>query len=147
MENDIKIKVPEWTEDIKDEGLLTFIALLTKINYRYGCDEWYNFHRSDVNKITGGSSNIQRMLEPYHQFIEVATPYNDEFQFRMKRVFKHHLISSTLSDNRQIRIWCYLVGCMNNNLIDQEYYGARPPQSSAFTNEHEHQLFKQYGMS
>ncbi len=141
---DIKIKVPNWAEDIKDEGLIVFIALLTKINYRYGWDEYYNFHVPDVNKVKGSLGNIRTMLDPYKEWIEYAQPYNGEIQFRMKRVFKHHLISYPMTDARHIRVWCYLLGCMNNNMLDKEYYGARPPQSSAFTNENEHQLFRSY---
>lgn len=141
---DIKIKVPEWAIDIKDEGLIVFIALLTKINQRYGWDEWYNMHIQDVNKIKGGLMNSKKLFKPYFKWVEVAQPYNEELQFRMKRVFNHELVSVVLTDQRHIRVWCYLLGCMNSNLLDKDYYGARPPQSSAFTNENEHQLFRSY---
>lgn len=147
MEETIKIKVPDWAEDIKDEGILVLLALLTKINFRYGWEEWYNFHRSDVNKIKGNLQKTNHHLDPYYPLIQVAKPYNDELQFKMKRVFKHHLVSVKLTDQRQIRVWCYLVGCLNHNLIDQDFYGARPPQSSAFTNEDEHHLFRSYDIT
>tara|TARA_R100000541_G_C1846172_1_gene76783 strand:+ start:152 stop:592 length:441 start_codon:yes stop_codon:yes gene_type:complete len=141
---DIKIKVPMWAIDIKDEGLIVFIALLTKIHQRYGWDEWYNLHLTDVNKVKGGLGNSKKLFKPYFEWIDIAQPYNDELQFRMKRIFAHELVSVELTSQRHIRVWCYLLGCMNSNLLDQDYYGARPPQSTAFTNENEHQLFRSY---
>jgi hypothetical protein len=141
---DINIKVPFWAVDIKDEGLIVFIALMVKINLRYGWDEWYNFHLQDVNKIKGGLKNIRPLLKPYLEWIDIAQPYNEEWQLRMKRVMIHELVSVPLTNQRHIRVWCYLLGCMNSNLLDKDYYGARPPQSSAFANENEHQLFRSY---
>ena len=141
---DINIKVPFWAVDIKDEGLIVFIALMVKINHRYGWDEWYNFHLKDVNKVKGGLKNIRTLLKPYLEWIDIAQPYNEEWQLRMKRVMVHELVSVPLTDQRHIRVWCYLLGCMNSNLLDKDYYGARPPQSSAFANENEHQLFRSY---
>ena len=143
---DINIKVPFWAVDIKDEGLIVFIALMVKINLRYGWDEWYNFHLQDVNKIKGGLKNIRPLLKPYLEWIDIAQPYNEEWQLRMKRVMMHELVSVPLTNQRHIRVWCYLLGCMNSNLLDKDYYGARPPQSSAFANENEHQLFRSYGI-
>lgn len=141
---DINIKVPFWAVDIKDEGLIVFIALMVKINHRYGWNEWYNFHKSDVNKVKGGQWNIRTLLKPYLEWIDIAQPYNEEWQLRMKRVMMHELVSVPLTNQRHIRVWCYLLGCMNSNLLDKDYYGARPPQSSAFANENEHQLFRSY---
>lgn len=142
---DIKIKVPGWAADIKDEGLIVFIALLTNINKRYGWDEWYNFHLKDVNKVKGGLKDIKILLKPYDEWIRIAEPFNDELQFRMKNVFHNELVSVQLYNQRHIRVWCYLLGCMNSNLLDKEYYGTRPPQLSAFTNWDEKNLFRVYG--
>ena len=110
---DINIKVPFWAEDIKDEGLIVFIALLTKISNRYGWDEWYNMHLQDVNKVKGSLKNSKNLFKPYFEWIDIAQPYNEELQFRMKRVFKHELVSVPLTNQRHIRVWCYLLGCMN----------------------------------
>lgn len=144
MEYDIKVSVPKWAQDIKDEGLLIFIALLQKISYKYGYDEWYNFHLSDVNKVKGNLGNIRNLLEPYYPYIECATPFDNEVQFRLKHVYQKDRRAVVVKNPRHVRVWCYLIGCLNHNLIDKEFYGTRPPSSSAFTNEHEHHLFRSY---
>lgn len=145
METTFKVKVPYWAKDIKDEGLLTFIALNDRINRRYGFDQWYNFYVNDVHKIIGNNTKLQRRLEPYYEDIRVAHPFSKEVQVKVPHVRKHDLVSVPITSHRQQLVWVYLLGCLNNNLLDEEHYGVRPPSSSALTNEDEHRIFKYYG--
>ena len=142
---DIKIKVPYWATDIKDEGLIVFIALLARINKKYGWYEWYNFHLTDCNKVIGNRSKpYTKMFASLDEWIEYAQPFNNEVQFKMKKVANDELVSYTLKSQRHIRVWCYLLGCMNGNLLDEDKYASRPPQLTSFVNENEHQLFRMY---
>lgn len=143
--DDIKLKVPYWAADIKDEGLIVFIAVLYRINKRYGFEEWYNFHLTDANKIVGNRSKpYKKLFKCCSEFIECANPFNDEVQFKMVKVTNPELVSVTLTNQRHIRVWCYLLGCMNGNLLDENKYASRPPQLTHFINENEHQLFRMY---
>lgn len=146
------LQVPYWAKDVKDDGMLCFIAFQTHVNRTYGPD-WYNYASSDVNTMLGLSlSQHQKWMEnrfpqlvPYIQW---AQPLNGETMVKMDGRLsgaapQGYYEYVEIHDERVIRVWCYLLGCMNRHLLSEQSPSKKPPfLAGTYAYQYDHQLFK-----
>lgn len=121
-----KLRIPGWAKHVDHEGALAFIAFHAHICNRYGNDEWYSYDGQDINTILGLSlSEHQKWfmrqwpelgkylqfgyLSSEHVIVKMDVPATNP-NYRMWEEVE-------IKDDRIIRVWCYLLGIMNYNLV------------------------------
>ncbi|MAO20385.1 MAG: hypothetical protein CMJ25_06485 [Phycisphaerae bacterium] len=129
----MKIDVPAWTKDIKDEGVLLFIAFADRLADMNGYDVRYTMEISDVtricNKRSHGMEDWFRSYDVIYDNMIIGRPFASVLSFEFK---KSHLtgtkgstykmkrpprIKYNIKKSRAKLVWMYLLGCLNNNLI------------------------------
>jgi len=133
------IDIPVWAKDIKDEGVLLFIAFADRLASMNGYDVRYTMEMSDATRICNKRANgMPAWLRSYDEIDEhmlIGQPFSDVLSFEFK---KQHLRSpsGTKRYNYQMKkpfrtkynikksrykfVWMYILGCLNNNLIGTE---------------------------
>jgi len=128
------VNVPQFAEQLEDEGLLTLVAFCTRIAERYGYQETYTMHIDDViricNKRKDGVAAWIQSNPLVNEWLDVGHLYDDVLVFHWRRTPPKHkygkasrntqLIERELKDNRQQLIWAYILGCLNNNVLLDE---------------------------
>ena len=132
------LKVPHWAADITDDGMLSMIAFHSHVNRTYGPNEWYNYSSRDVNTILGISlSQHQKWMANKFpslvDWVEWANLKGGEVMLKMDGYSNGDAPSGyytevEISDERCIRVWCYLLGCMNRHLVTPD----SPSKKSGF---------------
>ena len=121
------IKIPYWAHQLTDEGLLTFAAFTTRVCDKYGYCEWYSLNKEDLaticNKRGAGIIDwLRRELDG--EAIEFADMTDHYVCFRVNKQpcggsskdFEH----AQLTEDRQQKVWIYLLGCMNYNFLTDD---------------------------
>lgn len=121
MESEFKIKVPQFV-DTKDELVWVLFAFIRRcyLHYDVSVKEGLNFYVADIMRILDvESKDIAKYLHPHlvEDHVSIGRLFNDRVCFWMKNLHRD-TITRELTDNRAIRVWCYLMGCINNNLIN-----------------------------
>ena len=129
---ELHVKVPIWSEDIEDEGVITFLAFATRVAETNGYEHQYSMSTEDLirmcNKRGNGIVGWLRSYDEIYDNIRLGEPFNDmvTFQFRKEQpkcgrygrnANQVSLIERPLTIQRQQMVWMYLLGCFNNNLI------------------------------
>lgn len=127
-----EINVPYWAAHIKHEGILTWIAFHVLVVKRYGTGQ-YNYNAGDVNTMLGISlSQHAKWLANLHpeldSHIKIYNMYDGEVAVEMNipengKASTGFYKKVTLSDARQIRVWCYLLGTLNRYLLTDKRPG------------------------
>lgn len=143
----MKIRLPYWAKDIKDDGVATFIAFAKKIADVYGYDIRYYVEIDDmvrmVNKRAIGMNSFLTSHPCILENLRTSDVFDAAFTFEFKdqptytQVFtkrSQRTVSYTLTTHRAQLVWTYLLGCLNHNLITdkpivkpktpKEYYDA-----------------------
>ena len=130
----MKIRIPGWGKDIKDEGVLTFLAFAKRLAEQHGWDEWYNMHETDAGRICNKRiEGLIPWLQSYdevYKHMEIGKPLKGSLIFRFRdnqpkagnvgiacKTNSFHDIE--LKSERAKITWSYLLGCTNNNLIGE----------------------------
>lgn len=131
-----QLQVPYWAADLDNDGLLCMIAFHTHVNRTYG-GGWYNYSSRDVNTILGISlSQHQKwMAKRWPQlvdYIEWANFKGGEVMVKMDGYENGdaptgYYTMVEISDERCIRVWCYLLGCMNRHLVSEKKPATKVP--------------------
>lgn len=127
------IRVPHFAEDWKDQGILTFTGFCLRVCEQYGYGEWYTMSGEDASVICNKrqSGLIQWLREVGVGPIELGQPYTHTIMFRLhkppqKRSVKK-IANVELTDLRQQKVWLYILGCLNHNLMSDTVVS--PPAS------------------
>ena len=129
----MKIVVPHWAENIEHEGVLTLFAFFYRVCEMYGYDNWYYIDNSDLSKMAnkhnnghlGCLTNWLMTFEGTHGNLELGDPFTHKSMFKLKQRPTRGMQVPTqavkeIHSERQIRVWLYILGCMNNNLISED---------------------------
>jgi len=119
----MKVRIPQWASDYKDEGIITFIAFAMRVSERYGFDEWYSVNKEDLSIICNKrqSGLIEWLREVGVGDIEVGDILEHTCMFKMpmiercRRTKTHNTYE--LKDPRQKMVWMYLLGAFNYNML------------------------------
>ena len=126
----MKIHVPHWAEPINNEGALTILAFFYRICEIYGYDAWYYLDTSDFTKIAnkhnpGAQGHLTKWLMSFEGTegnLELGEPFSHKIMFKLRQRPSRGMrmltrVDKDITSERQIRIWCYILGCMNHNLV------------------------------
>lgn len=141
----MEIRVPGWAKDIKDEGVLTFLAFAKRMADQHGWDEWYNMHETDAGRICNKRiEGLIPWLQTYdeiYKHMEIGKPLAGSLIFKFKKdqpkcsnvgiAARTNSFHCTVLKSDRARItWSYLLGCTNNNLIGEN--NPRPGFENSF---------------
>ena len=120
----MRVQIPHWAKDVKDESILLLIAFAHRVTMKYGHDTWYSLHKEDAgvmcNKRSAGL--FQWLQEQETGLMEFGEPYDHTLIFKMPYI-PHRGGSEKLveyiefSKERERLIWMYILGCVNHNII------------------------------
>ena len=120
------VRIPHFAEDWKDEGILTFAGFCLRVCEQYGYGKWYTMSGEDAAVICNKrqSGLIEWLREKDIGPIELGQPYTHTIMFRLpkpptKRAVKK-IANVELTDLRQQKVWLYILGCLNHNLMSDE---------------------------
>ena len=127
----MKITIPDFGKDIKDEGLIIFLGFVFKVAYKYGYENRYTTAKEDIgcmsNKISNGLVDWLRSSPAISDNIEIGDSYSHVITWKLKkRPYKNQTCQVEISTERAKLIWIYLLGCMNNNLLIDELVVLEP---------------------
>ncbi len=120
----MRVQIPYWARDIKDEAILLLIAFGHRITMKYGHDTWYTLHKEDAgiicNKRADGLVNWLNAQDT--GLMEFGEPYNHTLIFRMPYLPKSggrgkNMMDIEFSEERERLIWMYILGCINHNIL------------------------------
>jgi len=127
----MKIHVPHWAEPIKEEGVLTILAFFYRICEIYGYDTWYYLDKADFTKIAnkynpGAQGHLADWLMSYEGTqgnLGFGEPFSNKIMFKLKQRPVQGMKVPTRADKelhneRQIRIWIYILGCLTHNIVE-----------------------------
>ena len=129
----MKIVVPHWAAEVEDEGAITLFAFFYRVCEMYGYDSWYYLDVSDFSKIANKFSNGHHAyltnwlmtFEGTDGNLKLGDPFTHKIMFKLKQRPTRGMQVPTqaikeIRSERQIRIWLYILGCMNHNLINDD---------------------------
>ena len=123
----MRVQIPVWAKDIKDEPLLLLIAFAHRITMKYGHDDWYSLHKEDaavicnkraqglVNWLQEQDTGLMEFGEPYDHALIFKMPYIPTRGGRTKSVEYIEF-----SRERERLIWMYILGCVNHNILQDK---------------------------
>jgi hypothetical protein len=122
MESEFKLKVPQFV-DTEDQGVWVLFTFIRRcyLHYDIPVKEGLNFYVADVMRILDcESKDINKFLQPHlkDNMVDIGRLFNDRICFWTKGIHRD-TVTRELTDPRAIRVWCYLMGCINNNLINE----------------------------
>ena len=123
------IRVPHFAKDWKDEGILTFAAFCLRVCEQYGYGDWYTMSGEDASVICNKrqSGLIQWLREIGVGPIELGQPYTHTIMFRLPkpptRQSVKKIANVEIKDLRQQKVWLYILGCLNHNLMSDRVVG------------------------
>lgn len=134
--NDLQVKVPYWARHIKHEGVLTLLAFMHRMHLIYGDGE-FTMQNSDINLIIGsvGMNHdmfIYKLCPEAKDYVKLKWTANGWSIIELKPmrsggsnagVKTTELV--TIKDERQIRVWCFLLGAFRNHLITDNPFTAK----------------------
>ncbi len=130
------LQVPYWAADLDNDGLTCLIAFHTHVNRLHGTG-WYNYASTDVNTILGISLSqygkwMTNRWPQLEEWIEWANIRSGEVMIKMdghesRSAPSGYYIDVEITDERCIRVWCYLLGCMNRHLITDKTPSKKTP--------------------
>jgi hypothetical protein len=122
----MKIRAPYFAEEWQDEGILTFAAFALRVCEQYGYEQWYTMAAEDlsaiVNKRQSGLVDWLKLkgIGP----IELGEPYNHTVMFKLPQptngTTERRISNIELTDLRQQKVWMYILGCLNHNLLSDK---------------------------
>ena len=119
MKDDFKIKVPSFL-DTDNQSIWVLFAFIRKtyFSHRLPVQEGLNFWTSDIIRILDSEDkDIGKSLYPHilNGAVSIGKISNRRVCFFTKGIVNVDV--RELTDPRAIRTWCYLMGCLNHNLI------------------------------
>lgn len=117
----MKIKVP-WFVDTDDQHVWVLCAFIRRLYIEYNIPTKFgvDMYLKDVKIILDiEHRDIAGYLNPHlnKNWGQVGRLEGNHYTFYPKAIMKHTK-DVELTDPRTIRLWCYLAGCMNHNLIE-----------------------------
>lgn len=123
----MKIQIPYWAKDVKDESILLLIAFGHRVTMKYGHDAWYTLHKEDCGVICNKRADgiVPWLQKQDTGLMEFAEPYNHIMMFKMPYIPKSggrgkSMIDIEFLHERNRLIWMYILGCVNHNIIQDE---------------------------
>ena len=141
--NTLQIKVPYWAKDIQHEGVLMFLGFMHRINTQYGEDQ-YTLQNSDINMMIGNKGMnhdmfIYKLCPEAKDYLKLRWTANGWSIVELKPMTAggaNKGVKTTelveIKDERQIRVWCYLLGAFRNHLLKESPF--RDPNYSVMFN-------------
>ena len=127
----MKIHVPQWITQVKDDHFKVFLWFCERISRQDGYDTYYHIHTDDVvricNKRNKGLFDWLTEQGKDLDHIKFGQPYDEKIMFSIKskpklkkpgRPHNEKLIVSEIEDQRAQLVYIYLLGCLNNNLLE-----------------------------
>ena len=123
----MKIQIPYWAKDVKDESILLLIAFGHRVTMKYGHDAWYTLHKEDCGVMCNKRADgiVPWLQKQDTGLMEFAEPYNQIMMFKMPYIPSSGGRGKTMIDieflhERKRLIWMYILGCINHNIIQDE---------------------------
>ncbi len=120
----MRVQIPYWARDVKDEAILLLIAFGHRITMKYGHDTWYTLHKEDAGIICNKRADglVNWLQEQDTGLMEFGEPYNHTMIFRMPYIPKSggrgkNMMDIEFSQERERLIWMYILGCINHNIL------------------------------
>lgn len=141
----LKVKVPYWAKDIEHEGVLMFIAFMYRMSLQYGYDE-FTVTKRDTNMIVGEQNKgvidflyeIAPEAKPWLRLRWTALHYNHVQLKEYKRHFSPENLATVwveISNERQIRVWCFLLGAFRHHLLTDDVFDTRKGHTMSTTDQ------------
>jgi hypothetical protein len=128
----IEITIPRYFENVENENELLFLAYLYKLGLTYGNKNIFKLYNTDIRSILGIEGyfpHIYIQEREWSKWIDMADVAEDAYGYRIKLVRGQgkdaNTVTKTLTDERCVMVWIYLLGCFNNNLVEQEGHKTR----------------------
>ena len=119
----MKIRVPYFAQEWRDEGILTFAAFALRVCERYGYDEWYTLHAEDLSVMCNKrrSGIVPWLRQVGVGDIQLGEPFEHTLMFKLPQPTKvrsdRRISYVDIKSERQQQIWMYTMGCLNHNLM------------------------------
>ena len=138
ISDDFFIVVPAWAKDNEHEGVLTFLAFMYRANVRFEGGV-FTIQKSDFNTIVG--DEVRNHSKWFKTNCPESVPYLTirntnldwvEVELKMpSRWSKNNNYTERIyiKDERQIRVWCFLLGAFKNNLVNEDPFKASQAQA------------------
>ena len=121
----IDITLPKHFEKVEEQRSLLFLALLYKLGLTYGNKNIFKLYNSDVRTILGLEGycpHIWIQEQPWAKLVDMADVAEDSYGYRIRLVRgqgrNSNTCTKTLTDERCVMAWFYILGCFNNNLVE-----------------------------
>lgn len=123
-----EVKIPYWAENETDQDWILFLAFMYKISKTYGMKSLYKIYNSDLRVILGQMHDYPHKTISEQNWagnVEIAKFDKDAWGYRLLRVRNRNtdedsVVVKTLDDTRCVMVWIYLMGCFNNNLVEED---------------------------
>lgn len=118
---EVKIKVPFWV-NTDNEGVICLFGFLRKVAIKHNIDnEAIDMYGYDLRRILDQEADelhewITDHVDP--AYCQVAKLNRDHFMFKVSHLQRDCKVVK-ISSERQVLIWAYLLGCSNNNLLEE----------------------------
>ena len=125
----MKIQIPHWLTDVKDEHLIVFLWFCHRMSKQYGFNTYYTLEVDDVvrtcNKRNKGLFEWLLERTSHIKDITFGVPYDNSITFlvrrkdqvRVGRPAAEDMYEIELTNQRAQFTYVYLLGCLNNNLV------------------------------
>jgi hypothetical protein len=122
----MKIELPIWAQEEERPEWQLLLALLHRLGRAYGFKSTFLIYNEDLRIILGISQeeyyHITDAIEeqPWSRYLKVSKLLDGRtaIQSRYIRRDGAESLEATLSEQRELLIWMYLLGCFNNNLVE-----------------------------
>lgn len=128
----IEITVPKYFENVEKENDLLFLAFLYKLGILYGNKNIFNIYNKDAKSILGIDGyypHIYIQEQPWSKWVDLADVSDEGYGYRIKTIRglgkAANTVTKVLTDERCIMVWIYLLGCFNNNLVEDADHKTR----------------------
>jgi hypothetical protein len=125
MVTEIELTLPKYFERVEEDNEILFLAFLYKLGVTYGNKNVFRLYNSDVRTIlglTGYYPHIWIQEKSWTKWVDTVDMADDAYGYRIRLVRGMGKDANTtikkITDPRCILIWFYLLGCFNNNLVE-----------------------------
>ena len=120
----MRVQIPYWAKDVKDESILLLIAFAHRVTMKYGHDDWYSLHKEDAGVICNKRADglVKWLQEQETGLMEFGEPYDHTLIFKLPYIPNRGGRQKSVeyiefSRERERLIWMYILGCVNHNIL------------------------------
>lgn len=122
-----EVDIPWWAEEEQDQDLILFLAYLYKLGKVYGQKNTFRLYNTDVRTILGiMHDRVDTYLakQPWSKYLltsdmqDNAIGYKNVKPVNRLRTENIACVRKELTDTRCVLVWVYILGCFNNNLVE-----------------------------